>query len=113
MIVDQLVLLISPILSFTAEEIWQNNSFLSKQKESVFLSGFDEIPNIDCDLSSKNWQRLFEIKEVVNQQIEESRNLGKIKGSLDEDKINSLLLSAQHYVQNYKLFKLQLKKVED
>ena len=38
---------------------------------------------------------------------------GKIKGSLDEDKINSLLLSAQHYVQNYKLFKLQLKKVED
>ena len=83
LIVDQLVLLISPILSFTAEEIWQNNSFLSKQKESVFLSGFDEIPNIDCDLSSKNWQRLFEIKEVVNQQIEESRNLGKIKGSLD------------------------------
>ncbi|MBT87909.1 MAG: isoleucine--tRNA ligase [Gammaproteobacteria bacterium] len=83
LIVDQLVLLISPILSFTAEEIWQNNSFLSKQKESVFLSSFDEIPNIDCDLSSKNWQRLFEIKEVVNQQIEESRNSGKIKGSLD------------------------------
>lgn len=38
---------------------------------------------------------------------------GKIKGSLDEGRKNGLLLSAQHYVQNYKKFKLELKKVED
>ena len=38
---------------------------------------------------------------------------GKIKGSLDEERKNGLLLSAQHYVQNYKRFKLELKKVED
>ena len=38
---------------------------------------------------------------------------GKIKGSLDEGKKNGLLLSAQHYVQNYKRFKLELKKVEN
>ena len=38
---------------------------------------------------------------------------GKIKGSLDDDKRNGLLLSAQHYVQNYKRFKLELTKVED
>ena len=38
---------------------------------------------------------------------------GKIKGSLDEGRKNGLLLSAQHYVQNYKRFKLELKKVED
>ena len=38
---------------------------------------------------------------------------GKIKGSLDKGKKNGLLLSAQHYVQNYKRFKLELKKVED
>ena len=38
---------------------------------------------------------------------------GKIKGSLDEGGKNGLLLSAQHYVQNYKRFKLELKKVED
>ena len=37
---------------------------------------------------------------------------GKIKGSLDEEKKNGLLLSAQHYVQNYKRFKLKLTKVE-
>ena len=38
---------------------------------------------------------------------------GKIKGSLDEEKRKGLLLSAQHYVQNYKRFKLELTKVED
>ena len=38
---------------------------------------------------------------------------GKIKGSLDDYKRNGLLLSAQHYVQNYKRFKLELTKVED
>jgi carbonic anhydrase/acetyltransferase-like protein (isoleucine patch superfamily) len=38
---------------------------------------------------------------------------GKIKESLDEGRKNGLLLSAQHYVQNYKRFKLELKKVED
>ena len=38
---------------------------------------------------------------------------GKIKGSLDDDKRNGLLLSAQLYVQNYKRFKLELTKVED
>ena len=38
---------------------------------------------------------------------------GKIRGSLDEGRKNGLLLSAQHYVQNYKRFKLELKKVED
>ena len=38
---------------------------------------------------------------------------GKIKGSLDEGRKNGLLLSAQHYVQNYKRFKLELKKVEN
>ena len=38
---------------------------------------------------------------------------GKIKGSLDEGRKNGLLLSAQLYVQNYKRFKLELKKVED
>ncbi len=36
-----------------------------------------------------------------------------LNGSLDEDKKKGLLLSAQHYVQNYKRFKVELTKVED
>ena len=38
---------------------------------------------------------------------------GKIKGTVDEDTKKGLLLSAQHYVQNYKRFKVELRKVEE
>ena len=32
-----------------------------------------------------SWSRLLEIKDNVNQKIEESRNAGEIKGSLDTE----------------------------
>ena len=82
-IVDQLVVLISPVLSFTAEEIWQGNDFLLSQAESVFLTTLKDLKDFESDLSKENWIRLLEIKEEVNQSIEESRSAGVIKGSLD------------------------------
>ena len=33
--------------------------------------------------SEPEWQRIFEVKDLVNQAIEEERNKGNIKGSLD------------------------------
>ena len=83
LMVDQLVILISPILSFTAEEIWQNDAELSQAKPSVFLAELTNIPELKSNLDSKEWKRLLEIKDFVNQRIEESRNTGEIKGSLD------------------------------
>ena len=38
---------------------------------------------------------------------------GKIKTTLDENKRQGLILSAQHYVENYKRFKKELIKIED
>ena len=94
-ITDQLVVLVSPILSFTAEEIWQNSPSSSQQKESVFLAVLEDIPNFASDLSPGEWKRLIEIKETVNQHIEASRNAGEIKGSLDTS-IN-LIVSSQDF----------------
>ena len=82
-IVNQLVVLISPVLSFTAEEIWQGNNFLLKEADSVFLTTLKSLEDFDSDLSNENWKRLLEIKEEVNQSIEEARTAGVIKGSLD------------------------------
>jgi isoleucyl-tRNA synthetase len=82
-IINQLVVLISPVLSFTAEEIWQGNKFLLERADSVFLTTLRDLDNFDSDLSKENWKRLLEIKEEVNQSIEESRAAGEIKGSLD------------------------------
>jgi len=83
LIVNQLVVLISPVLSFTAEEIWQGNDFLLAEADSVFLSTLKDLESFDSDLSNADWKRLLEIKEEVNQNIEESRAAGVIKGSLD------------------------------
>ena len=89
-ILEQLVVLVSPVLSFTAEEIWQGNNFLKSKANSVFLTNLEELKDFKSAVSSENWKRLMEIKEEVNQGIEESRNEGVIKGSLDAS-INLIL----------------------
>ena len=83
LIVNQLVVLISPVLSFTAEEIWQGNDFLLAEADSVFLATLKDLESFKSDLSNEDWRRMLEVKEEVNQNIEESRAAGIIKGSLD------------------------------
>ena len=79
-----LIRLIAPILSYTAEEIWQSTPNLNNQEESVFLSNYFNNPNKGkLQISNEEWVRLFEIKDFVNQSIEQLRNENKIKGSLD------------------------------
>jgi isoleucyl-tRNA synthetase len=79
-----LIRLIAPILSYTAEEIWQSSPNLNNQEESVFLSNyFNNHTNGELKISNEEWKRLFEIKDSVNQSIEELRNENKLKGSLD------------------------------
>lgn len=82
-IVNQLVVLISPVLSFTAEEIWQGNNFFLEEADSVFLTTLKDLEDFESDLSKEDWRKLLDIKEEVNQSIEESRADGVIKGSLD------------------------------
>ena len=79
-----LIRLIAPILSYTAEEIWQSSPNLNNQEESVFLSNYFNNHNKgELKISNEEWKRLFEIKDSVNQSIEELRNENKLKGSLD------------------------------
>ena len=79
-----LVRLIAPVLSYTAEEIWQTHPSLKEQGESIFLNtyGYKEIYN-EVKITSENWSRIFEIKDLVNQSIEKMRSENNIKGSLD------------------------------
>ena len=79
-----MVRLIAPVLSFTAEEIWQSSERLNNQEESIFLSNYDlsEI-NEESIITKSDWNRIFEIKNDVNQSIEEMRNENQLKGSLD------------------------------
>ena len=83
-IVNILVRLVSPILSFTSEEIWQTYTPLKEQEKSVFLSSFyNNLSLIHQNISSEEWTKIFEVKDLVNQAIESARNDGLVKGSLD------------------------------
>ncbi|MDA7830248.1 isoleucine--tRNA ligase [Gammaproteobacteria bacterium] len=89
-VMNTLVRLIAPILSFTAEELWQTHPSLKEQEKSVFLSKYqNKNDNFSCLISPSDWKRIFEIKDLVNQSIEELRNENMIKGSLDSKVIIS------------------------
>ena len=89
-VLNTMVRLTAPILSFTSEEIWQTHPSLKGQNESIFLSKyFESKQEGECVISSSDWARIFEIKDIANQSIERLRNENKLKGSLDSNVIIS------------------------
>ncbi len=84
---------IAPILSFTAEEIWecmpQVVSADGKQRaESVFLDlmydGLFELP-ADSTMGSAYWKRIAKVREAVSAELEKCRTAGQIGASLDAE----------------------------
>ncbi len=73
---------IAPILSFTAEEMWEFTP--GQEGESVFLDewyeGFPEVKAQDLD--DDFWRQVMAIKTEVNKAIEQARNDNVVKGSL-------------------------------
>ncbi|MDA8816527.1 isoleucine--tRNA ligase, partial [Gammaproteobacteria bacterium] len=89
-VLNVMVRLIAPILSFTSEELWQTHKSLKNQEDSVFLSLYlQESTNQSQIIKDSDWKRIFEIKDLVNQSIEGLRNENKLKGSLDANVIIS------------------------
>ena len=82
-VADILIRLISPILVFTAEEIWQSHDLFKKQSKSVFLCPKKSLNKIESSISDDDWKVIFAVKDSVNQNIEKARADSAIKGSLD------------------------------
>ncbi|MCX2795932.1 isoleucine--tRNA ligase [Microbulbifer thermotolerans] len=73
---------IAPILSFTAEEVWQ---FIPGEKaESVFLEEWYPLPKLPADFAkgADYWAAIAQVKTAVNKVLEEQRAAGNIGGSL-------------------------------
>ena len=126
-ILNVLVRLIAPVLSYTAEEIWQTSDRLNDQEKSVFLSNFDTFEiGSESIINQSEWKRIFEIKDAVNQSIEEMRNDNKLKGSLDSvvniqatsndfqilnklgDELHFLFISSEAKVKEGNTFKIKV-----
>ena len=83
-IISGMTRLMSPIISFTAEEIWQSMPHASTDKaESVFLN---DMPACDAALESEGtnaWDDLFELRDDVMKALELARAEKLIGKSLD------------------------------
>ncbi len=82
-VVEALSRWIAPILSFTAEEIYEH--IPGEQGDSVLLEEYYtglETLSADADMGREFWAQLLEVKHAVNKCLEDARNAKVIKGSL-------------------------------
>ncbi|MFT4634610.1 MAG: isoleucyl-tRNA synthetase [Arenicella sp.] len=82
-ILESLVRSITPILSFTAEEIWGHMA--GEREESVLFAtsynGFAQVP--DDAAEDNKWDSIIAVRHEVAKQIEALRTSGSIGSSLD------------------------------
>ena len=85
-ILDALTLLITPILAFTADEIWASMPHdASRDARSPLLNDMPEAKGLYKDLAAK-WDRIHAVRDDVNKALEEARN-NKLIGKPLESKI--------------------------
>ncbi|HEX8978295.1 MAG TPA: isoleucine--tRNA ligase [Parasulfuritortus sp.] len=83
-ILQTLVRLMAPVLSFTAEEIWA----LLCKADSVFLSVWHNLPTqADEETLLARWNRLRELRGLATKRIEELRAAGQVGSSLQAEVI--------------------------
>jgi isoleucyl-tRNA synthetase len=85
-IVEAMCRWMAPILSFTAEEIWQQ--IPGKHGDSVLLeTWYDDLFELDNNdtLSMDSWLRILETRSAVSKQLETLRGSNQIGSSLDAE----------------------------
>ena len=75
---------IAPILSFTADELWEH--IPGKRAESVQLDAWYDIPEANAtSMTADYWTQIMEVKQAVNKNLETQRSQGVIGGSLSAE----------------------------
>jgi len=101
--------LVSPILSFTAEEVWGYiRDIEANNEKSIFFSLWPEVDPklIDAELEEK-WKRILEVRDVVLKRMEEARQSGKISSSLEARLIIKAPLAILSILNEMKLAELK------
>jgi isoleucyl-tRNA synthetase len=85
-IIEALTRWMAPILSFTADELWDH--LPGERTESVFLNawyeGLSPLAN-DSRYDNDFWSTIFNVRDAVSKELEILRADGKIKGGLTAD----------------------------
>jgi len=80
-ILQAMVRWLAPILSFTAEEIWQLLPGREHAAKSVFLSTWHEFPALPD--SKVDWDALITLRQAVQRELEKLREAGSIGAPLE------------------------------
>ncbi len=81
-ILEALTVAIAPVLSFTADEIWQ--SLRGDEDASVFLADFPATDPAWADPAlAVRWEHLWKVRAVVTKALEQKRKAGEIGHPLD------------------------------
>ncbi|HSC47274.1 MAG TPA: class I tRNA ligase family protein, partial [Gammaproteobacteria bacterium] len=81
---EAMVRWLAPILSFTAEEIWQHLPKHAAREASVFIATWYEFPAAG-KVDMRFWQRVLSVREAVRKELEKLRVDGSIGSSLDAE----------------------------
>jgi isoleucyl-tRNA synthetase len=84
-IIEAMVRWLAPILSFTAEEIWQ--AIPGQRGDSVLLAEWYPLPQAtrDSEVPLAVWDRLQAVREAVNRELERLRAAGGIGSALEAE----------------------------
>lgn len=82
---EALVRWIAPILSYTAEEIWENLPGEQRSPSVMLEQWYDGLQSLSPDdaMGRTFWQQMMEVRAAVNKAMEAQRAAGALKGSLD------------------------------
>lgn len=85
-VIEALTRWLAPIISFTADEIWQH--IPGQRSESVFLTtwytGLTALPE-DAPMGREFWKQMMEVRAVVSKALEQQRAKGTIGASLNAE----------------------------
>lgn len=97
-----LVRIISPVLSFTADEIWERIPEALKEEESVHLSKWIEArpEYLNKELAQK-WDKIARLRREVNKKLEAERQTGLIGHSLDARVLLNIANDEYSFIKDY------------
>ena len=84
-ILDSLVKILAPMISFTAEEIWKEMKHTKEETvESVMLTDFPQVnEKYDNEELTEKWNRIIKLKDIVSKELENARAEKTIGHSLN------------------------------
>ncbi len=86
-IAEALVRWIAPILSFTADEFWQEIPGGDRSQPVFVAEWYTELEKLpeNADMNDAFWARVLEVKSAVNRVLENARKDGEIRGTLQAE----------------------------